>query len=41
VEPHYDGQRYFEGYWEGNRGQFGHNHKWDKEHNRDYDRHHE
>jgi hypothetical protein len=41
VEPHHDGQRYFDGYWEGDHGQLGHDHRWDRgpDHNRDYNRH--
>jgi hypothetical protein len=38
VAPHHDGERYFDGYWEGDRGQVAHDHRWDKArgHNRDY-----
>lgn len=36
VVPHHDGERYFEGYWEGDRGRFEHNHKWDRDRDRDY-----
>ena len=41
VEPHHDGHEYHAGYWDGDRGQLGHDHHWDKskDHNRDYDRH--
>jgi hypothetical protein len=40
VAPHHDGQRYYDGYWEGDRGQLGHDHHWDRgrDHKRDYDR---
>jgi hypothetical protein len=40
VEPHHDGHQYFAGYWEGDRGQIAHDHRWDKGrgHERDYDR---
>ena len=40
VEPHHDGQQYFAGYWNGDKGDFNHDHKWDKgrDHNRDYNR---
>jgi len=34
VAPHHDGQRFFEGYWEGDRGRFAHDHRWDKDHDR-------
>jgi hypothetical protein len=42
VAPHHDGQRYFDGYWDGDHGQTPHNHKWDKDrdHQRDFDRDH-
>ena len=39
VAPHHDGARWFDGYWEGERGRVAHDHRWDKEHDRDY--HHE
>jgi hypothetical protein len=36
VEPRHDGQQYFAGYWDGDRGQLAHDHRWDKDHdNRD------
>lgn len=40
VAPRHDGQSYYAGYWEGDRGQKGHDHGWDRnrDHNRDYDR---
>jgi WXXGXW repeat (2 copies) len=43
VAPHHDGQSYFEGYWDGDRGHVAHDHKWDKhpDHNRDYNRDHD
>ena len=42
VAPHHDGQRYFDGYWDGDHGQISHDHKWDKgsDHKRDFDRDH-
>ena len=39
VGPRHDGERYFEGHWEGSRGPVGHDHRWDHDRNRDYDRH--
>jgi len=36
IGPHYDGQRFFDGYWEGDRGQMAHDHRWDHDHNRDF-----
>lgn len=42
VVPHHDGQRYYEGYWEGPRGHMPHDHGWDHDHhNRDYGHDHE
>lgn len=35
VEPRHDGQQYFAGYWDGDRGQLAHDHRWDKDQNRD------
>jgi hypothetical protein len=42
VEPHHDGQQYFAGYWDGDRGRVNHDHQWDKgrDHNRDYNHDH-
>jgi hypothetical protein len=45
VRPHHDGERFFEGYWEGNRGRVEHDHHWDYDrdrdfHDRDHDRDH-
>jgi len=40
VEPRHDGQLYYAGYWDGERGQVAHNHQWDRDRvNRDHDRH--
>jgi len=37
---HHDGQ-FYGGYWEGGRGRFDHDHRWDRDRrHRDYDRHH-
>jgi hypothetical protein len=40
VGPRHDGQNYYQGYWDGKRGQLAHDYGWDKDrgHNRDYDR---
>jgi len=40
VEPRYAEDRYFDGYWDGNNGQLGHDHRWDRgnDRNRDYNR---
>jgi hypothetical protein len=38
VAPHHDGERFFDGYWEGERGRREHDHQWDRERGRrDYD----
>jgi len=36
VAPRYEGQRYYTGYWEGDRGRVEHDHRWDRDRNRDY-----
>jgi len=36
VVPRHDGRRYYEGYWEGDRGRLGHDHHWDRGRDRDY-----
>jgi hypothetical protein len=39
VGPRHDGDRFFEGYWEGDRGRYEHDHKFDKHHDRDWHDH--
>ena len=39
VVPHHDGERFYAGYWDGEHGRREHDHRWDKDHDRDY--HHE
>jgi hypothetical protein len=39
VAPHHDGDRFFEGYWEGDRGRTAHDHHWDRDRDRDYREH--
>ena len=43
VSPRHDGERFYNGYWEGSRGRVEHDHRWDRDRNRDYreDRHEE
>lgn len=41
VVPHHDGRRYYEGYWEGDRGRLGHDHHWDRDRDRDYHHDHD
>jgi hypothetical protein len=38
VVPHYDGRQFFEGYWGGDRGRVEHNHRSDRDRDRDYHR---
>jgi hypothetical protein len=38
VPARHDGQMFYEGYWEGDRGRFGHDHRWDRDRDRDRDR---
>jgi len=39
VQPYYGDGRYFGGYWEGERGRFEHDHRWDRDRDRrDYRR---
>ncbi len=33
--PRYNNGLFFQGYWEGDRGQFEHNHRWDRDRDRD------
>jgi YXWGXW repeat-containing protein len=45
VGPRYEGERFYNGYWVGERGRFEHDHRWDHDrdrdwrHDRDHDRH--
>lgn len=39
MEPRYDGQQFFMGFWEGGRGRFEHDHRWDRDRYRDYREH--
>jgi len=38
VGPRWEGGRYYNGYWNGERGRFEHDHRWDRERERDRDR---
>jgi len=40
VEPHYEGGRYFAGFWDGDHGPREHDHHWDRGRDRD-DREHD
>jgi hypothetical protein len=35
IEPHHDGEQFFQGYWGGDRGRVEHDHRWDRQRNRD------
>jgi hypothetical protein len=35
VEPYWEGGRYFEGYWATPRGHYDHDHRWDRDRERD------
>lgn len=39
IVPHHDGERFYEGYWEGDRGRFEHDHRWDRDRDRDWREH--
>jgi hypothetical protein len=41
IGPRHDGERFYDGYWDGPRGHFEHDHRWDKEHDRDHGRWHD
>jgi hypothetical protein len=41
VEPHHDGQQFYAGYWDGDRGRLEHDHHWDNDHDRDQNRFHD
>src|SRR5579864_330940 len=34
IAPRHDGEQFFNGYWEGDRGRFEHDHRWDRERDR-------
>ena len=37
IGPRYEGNQFFEGYWDSDRGRFNHDHSWDRDRrNRDY-----
>lgn len=38
APPRYEGGMYYQGSWEDDRGRFDHNHKWDRNRNRDWNR---
>ena len=38
VLPRHDGQRFFDGYWDGDHGRREHDHHWDRDRDRDFHR---
>jgi hypothetical protein len=38
IAPRHDGERFYAGYWDGDRGRFEHDHRWDRNRDRDYGR---
>ena len=38
IGPRHDGERFYNGYWEGDRGRFEHRHDWDRNRDHDYNR---
>ena len=38
VPAHHDGDRFFDGYWDGDQGRSDHDHRWDRDRDRDYNR---
>jgi hypothetical protein len=38
VAPRHDGAQFFAGYWDGPRGRIDHDHHWDRDHDRDFNR---
>jgi len=41
VGPRHEGGRYYNGYWDGPHGRIEHDHRWDREHDRDHGRYHD
>ncbi len=39
VAPRYEGGRYFAGYWDGDHGRREHDHRWDRDRDRDWREH--
>ena len=39
IVPRHDGERFFGGYWDGDRGRFEHDHRWDRDRDRDWREH--
>jgi hypothetical protein len=41
IGPRHENGMYYNGYWEGEHGRIQHDHRWDRERNRDYHEHYE
>jgi len=41
VGPRHDGERFYEGHWDGAHGYVAHDHRWDRDHDRDAGRWHD
>ena len=39
IVPHHDGERFFDGYWEGEHGRVDHDHPWTADRERDFREH--
>ena len=39
IGPRHDGERFFEGHWDGDHGRREHDHHWDRDRDRDYREH--
>jgi hypothetical protein len=39
VSARHDGKMFYDGYWDGERGRVEHDHRWDRDHDRDYREH--
>jgi YXWGXW repeat-containing protein len=40
VGPHRSNGQFYAGYWDGSHGRVDHDHSWDNDHDRDYNRYH-
>jgi hypothetical protein len=41
VGPRHEGGQFYAGYWDGPHGRFDHDHRWDRDHDRDANRWHD
>jgi hypothetical protein len=40
IGPRHDGEQFYAGYWDGDRGRLEHDHRWDRDRDRDFGRDH-